>query len=324
VRVISVGALSAVLALAGPDSAAPAPHTTTDSPSLALSIGSPNGGRLDGGARLSETAYLRVVPYYAESNARWGLPSLVGLLERAARRVARRFPDAVLSVGDLSRKGGGGLDRHHSHESGRDADIGFYIRNALQKPVLPARFVAFSTAGNAPSLPGAVLDEARNWALIEAWLDDPVVRVSHIFVAAHIRARLLRYAEQTGVSRALRERAAEVMMQPRRAAHDDHFHVRVACPREQRTCVEEPIAFPPRVRPPVAGPRHRSGTDDRRPKPLPPLLLAPKGAGAVASSGAPLDGLAFPDTLETAAGADVTSERPRPLANATEADNVEH
>ena len=34
------------------------------------------------------------------------------MIERAARSVRKQFPDAVLSVGHLSRQGGGDLDRH--------------------------------------------------------------------------------------------------------------------------------------------------------------------------------------------------------------------
>jgi penicillin-insensitive murein endopeptidase len=322
VRIISIGILGALLSIAGPDGAAPAPRAATLTPAPARSIGSPNEGRLDGGARLSETAYLRVVPYYAESNARWGLPSLVGLLDRAARRVAHRYPDAVLSVGDLSRRGGGELDRHHSHESGRDADIGFYIRNA-KRQILPVKFVAFSAAGGAPNMPGAVFDDERNWALIEALIDDPVTRVSYIFVVAHVRARLLRYAEKMGVPRVLRERAAEVMMQPRRAAHDDHFHIRIACPREQRTCVEQAVVYAPRTRPPVPHARHRFGTDDRG-KPLPALPVPPKSVGSVASFREPAKELEAADTMQATARDDQgTAGAPRPLANASEADNVE-
>ncbi len=261
---------------------------------------------------MAEAPYLRVVPYYTGSNARWGLPSLDGLLDRAARRVARRFPDAVLSVGDLSRKGGGELDRHHSHESGRDADVAFYFRSGGKRVVLPSRFVAVSANGSPVGLPGAVFDDARNWALVEALVDDSTTRVSQIFVASHIRARLLRYAEQTGVSRMLRERAAEVMMQPRRAAHDDHFHVRIACPRNQHgTCVEDAIVRAPRGRPPVARGRQRSGLE-RRAK-APPEPLPNQAEGAVAAESEPLD------AVETLGSVD----RPRPLANAAGVDNVE-
>jgi penicillin-insensitive murein endopeptidase len=304
--------MAGLLAITAKDSAAPAPraHTTPTPP--ALSIGSPNEGRLDGGSRLNEAPYLRVVPFYAESNARWGLPSLVSLIDRAARRVARQFPDAVLSVGDLSRKRGGELDRHHSHESGRDADVGFYLRNASKKPLLPTQFVAFSPTGSAKGLPGAFFDEARNWSLVDALIDDPVTRVSHIFVAAHIRARLLRYAEQMGVDPRKRERAAEVMMQPRRAPHDDHFHIRIACPKSQHgTCVEEAIAVMPRARPPIAHARRRAGTD-RPAKTLPPL------GGNPGESAAP-----DPEFTQTHGDAVGTEESALPLANASGVDTLQ-
>jgi penicillin-insensitive murein endopeptidase len=184
---------------------------------------------------------------------------LVGLLDRAARRVARRFSDAVLSVGDLSRRGGGELERHHSHESGRDADIGFYLRGANKKPVLADRFLPIDDGGKAKGVSGAAFDEPRNWALVEALIEDPEARVSHIFVASHLRARLLRYAEGAGVARPLRERAAEVMMQPHRAPlHDDHFHVRIACPEDQRgSCVEQPVLRAGKGLPAIAPARRR-------------------------------------------------------------------
>jgi len=323
VRAIWLGIVSAVLATSSPDSAAPPPRASALLSAQALSIGSPNGGRLDGGARLSETPYLRVVPYYAETNARWGLPALVGLIDRAARVVARKYPDAVLSVGDLSRKGGGELDRHHSHESGRDADVGFYLRNP-KRPILATRFVAFAASGVAPTMPGAVFDDARNWAFVEAVLEDQVTRVSYIFVAAHIRARLLRYAEQLGAPRPIRERAAELMMQPRRAAHDDHFHIRIACPREQHgTCIEEAIVYTSRKRPAVAPTRQRSGTDDRdeRTKSLPVLPPGPRAGGLVARLGKAVEDADFAPDLETTSSA--TEAAGRPLANAAGADNVE-
>ena len=113
-------------------------------------------------------------------------------------------------------------------------------------------------------------------------------------------------------------------MQPRRASHDDHFHIRIACPREQHgTCVELAIVYAPRTRPPVARARHRSGTDDRG-KMLPVLPMPPRSVGAVASFGDPVKELEIADSLGASARADQEIEgAPRPLANAAEADNVE-
>jgi penicillin-insensitive murein DD-endopeptidase len=207
------------------------------------SLGAPNEGHLVGGARLAEAPYLRILPVYASRDARWGLEPFVAMIDRAARLVRKKYPDAVLSVGDLSRKGGGPVDRHASHESGRDADIGFFVKNQRGKPVYADHFVPFTGDGKAKSWPGAEFDDARNWSLVSAMLGDGRVRVTHIFISRPLRARLLRYAQRIGAPASIRERAALVMLQPRGAQpHDDHFHVRIACPAGMKTCVELPQA----------------------------------------------------------------------------------
>src|SRR5439155_25796279 len=138
-----------------------------------------------------------------------------------------------------SRAGGGELDRHASHESGRDADVGFYVKNQAGRAIYAEHFVAFKGDGTAPSWPGAHFDDARNWAFVAALVGDGHARVSHIFVATPIRARLLTYAEKIGAPSSLRQRAAEVMAQPRGALpHDDHFHVRIMCPPAMDGCIE--------------------------------------------------------------------------------------
>jgi penicillin-insensitive murein DD-endopeptidase len=207
------------------------------------SIGSPTDGHLEGGARLADAPYLRIVPSYAAGDNRWGLEPLVGLIDRAAKTVRKQYPDAVLSVGHLSRKGGGDLERHASHESGRDADIGFYVKNHVGKPIYADHFVAFKGDGTAGSWPGAHFDDARNWALVAALVGDGRAHITHIFVTTELRQRLLEYAARIGAPPNLRSRAAEVMAQPKGALpHDDHFHVRIGCPSGMQQCVEQPVA----------------------------------------------------------------------------------
>jgi penicillin-insensitive murein endopeptidase len=211
-------------------------------PAGGKSVGSPTEGRLVGGVHLATSPYLRIVPAYAGGDVRWGIEPLVGLIDRAAKSVRAKFPDAVLSVGHLSKPGGGELDRHASHESGRDADIAFYVKNQAGKPIYADHFVAFDGDGNAKSWPGAKFDDARNWALVAAIVSDTRAHVTHVFVATPIRARLLAYAERMGAPPALRARAAELMAQPKGSLpHDDHFHVRVGCPAGMEQCIEQPI-----------------------------------------------------------------------------------
>ncbi len=234
---------------------------------LGQSVGSPTDGRLVGGSRVEETPYLRVLPVYATDEARWGLGSLVALIDRCARSVRRQFPDAVLSVGHLSRRGGGDIDRHASHESGRDADLSFYIRGQTNHPLYSDHMVSFRGDGTAPSWPGAFFDDARNWALVSAIVQEQNAHVTYIFVAAPLRARLLAYAAHAGAPLAVRNRAAELMVQPRGSLpHDDHFHVRIGCPAGMTACIELPTH--PRVTHVIA--RHAVPRPSVAPSPPPP------------------------------------------------------
>lgn len=216
-------------------------------PAPGRSVGSPTAGKLIGGAHLSESDHVRVVPVYGPGDSRWGLESLVNMIDRAAKAIKKQWPDAQLSIGHMSRPGGGEIDRHASHESGRDADIGFYVRNQQGKTIYADHFVPFKGDGTAPTWPGAQFDDAKNWQLVTSFVNEATARVTYIFVASPIRARLLAYAEKIGAPAATRTRAAELMAQPRGSQpHDDHFHVRIACPpgsTELATnkCIEIPL-----------------------------------------------------------------------------------
>ncbi|WP_437874951.1 penicillin-insensitive murein endopeptidase [Sorangium sp. So ce513] len=219
----------------GPAKTKAAPRTP------AMSVGHPNDGRLEGGVRLdSSRKDIRVVPAYARADVQWGLPALVGMIERAARGVAKRYPGAVLEVGDLSRRHGGDVHRHGSHESGRDVDLGFYALDARGKQVHAPFFVRFNARLASTNFPGARFDVPRNWLLVQHLLTDPRAHVSHIFISDPLRHALIAHAKRIGVSRALIVRAQLAMMQPTGAEpHDDHMHVRISCPSSMRgTCIE--------------------------------------------------------------------------------------
>ena len=64
--------------------------------------------------------------------------------------------------------------------------------------------------------------------------------VQWVFVAAPLRNMLLDHALRIGEPELLRERARRVLVQPSDSSrHDDHFHVRIACPPDDRPgCVD--------------------------------------------------------------------------------------
>ena len=245
-----------------------------------LSVGSPTDGHLVGGAHLDESPWLRVTPCYQGEDVRWGLEGLVSLIDHGARAVRKQFPDSVLSVGHLSRRGGGDLDRHASHESGRDADVGFYITNQQGKPIYADHFVRFLGDGTAPSWPGARFDDARNWAFIASIVTDAHAHVSYLFVASPLRARLLAYAQKIGAPYATRVRASELMAQPRGALpHDDHFHVRISCPPSMEACIELPTRNIARARLPHVRSRGPLRLPESSTRSLPPPALHAAAGG---------------------------------------------
>jgi penicillin-insensitive murein endopeptidase len=176
-------------------------------------------------------------------------------LEHAAEAVDRRFPGSILLVGDLSRREGGALSGHVSHESGRDADVGFYYTDERGRSVRTPRLLAVAPSGAVPYAAGLRFDEARNWTLIASLLRGTDALVQSIFVADYVERRLLDYARRQGIGSELVDRAAKAMRQPSGSPHDDHFHVRIACPREpgqpqsegDRVCIPDPAPRASRI-----------------------------------------------------------------------------
>ncbi len=203
------------------------------------STGWPWQGRLRHGVLLQESPLVRYVGEYREAGNHYGTWQLVQLIERAAERVHQRLPGARLSVGELSAERGGELPGHASHESGRDADISFYMTDARGRPYDPFAFAVFGGDGVGRG-PNRMLrfDDARNWELVGKLVADGDARVQHIFVSRAIQRRLLREGRRRHAPAAVIARAEAVMQQPSRGnPHANHFHVRVYCnPHERPTC----------------------------------------------------------------------------------------
>ena len=203
-------------------------------------------GALRRGMRLRASEYVRHVPDYVPGGNFFATWQTVQLLERAARRVAFRIPGARLSVGELSRAGGGPLAGHRSHQNGRDADVGFYIGVVGSRRAYDAQtFVEFDRHGRGVGgLAALTFDDARNWELVAKLVTDSDARVQYIFVADHMKARLLAYGRAVGASITVLERAATVMLQPTHGhPHGNHFHIRVYCAPEDRPACRDQAPY---------------------------------------------------------------------------------
>jgi penicillin-insensitive murein endopeptidase len=204
------------------------------------SIGAPNRGRLEHGVHLKTSSALRILPAVAPYDAEWATEELAEMVEQAAHDVRLHFADAILTVGQASKRAGGEIDRHHSHESGRDIDIAFYLQDAKQKPLLAGGYITIRNDGWSLDH-HAHFDDARNFALLTSLVNSSHATITHIFVVHYLRARILSYAAKMNASPALIDRLASLMVQPAHVLpHDDHFHVRISCPRSSTSCMEWP------------------------------------------------------------------------------------
>lgn len=200
---------------------------------MSLSVGLPTNGWQIRAKQLKASENLWIqsksVPYS------YGHPALVLMLYRTAKQMARQTPGSVLLVGDLSREYGGPLAGHRSHQSGRDADVGFFVTDAHGRPVESQKLRTFDSQGRARDGSGLRFDDYRNWLLVQLWLKDSRADLEYVFVASHLRRRLLEFAQRRPAFRKYVADAAQFMRQPSNGLpHDDHFHVRIACPEKQR------------------------------------------------------------------------------------------
>jgi penicillin-insensitive murein DD-endopeptidase len=209
---------------------------------MSLTVGAPNDGWQLRAKRLRDTPHLKVKS--SSKSRTYGHPALVLMLERSAKDISKAVLGSVMVVGDLSAKAGGPIGGHRSHQSGRDADVGFYLRNEKGNQVVLDQFVKIDGEGKVIGHRGVYFDDVRNWELVRSWLRDKRAGISHVFVAAHVRNRLLAYARSSNARKAYHDDAAKLLHQPSNsAAHDDHYHVRITCPQRQKDiCTEQAVS----------------------------------------------------------------------------------
>jgi penicillin-insensitive murein endopeptidase len=213
-------ALAIILALTA--AASPASAQT-------VCVGRTNAGSLRNGRQLEQRPYLRIK---SGSEARsWGHVILLQLIDRAARAVAVAVPGSIALVGDLSAREGGPLSGHASHQAGRDADVAFLVADGRGHPVALDVFEPFGAEGRSLLNPAHTFDAHRNWLMLREWLSDLRVVTTHVFVAAELRQLLLDYGRQTPEFARYVPLAAQVLHP--HPAHNDHFHIRIACPTDQ-------------------------------------------------------------------------------------------
>jgi len=195
----------------------------------AQSQGRPTKGKLVGGEHIGKGRGYRL---RFPKNA-FGIPRMNRTIRRCIAQVARKHPGtADLLVGDFSKPAGGRFPPHQSHQTGRDADIGYYLSGNVQNKTMHR----VGPKG---------IDPRKNWDILRCLITrDRVVRV---FMDRALQKEMVRYlrwkklASDKQLARLFEVSAkkpsdALVRHAP---AHDTHIHVRFACSEHDPKCKEE-------------------------------------------------------------------------------------
>jgi murein endopeptidase len=183
-----------------------------------MSVGFADAGRIINARPFPQGPYWTVV---APEQA-WAVQETVDGLVAAMTEVNQIFPEGtpLLRVNHISKKEGGYIRPHRSHQSGRDADVAFYYKTEVPPGWRGAR--------------EKLMDIPRNWAFIKALLRHSDVQV--IIVDKRIQKVLREYALEQGddplwLEGLFKPGPTSVIRHARR--HRDHFHVRFYAPRSQ-------------------------------------------------------------------------------------------
>jgi penicillin-insensitive murein DD-endopeptidase len=203
---------------------------TSPSKGSPRSLGEYSSGCLRGAARLPLDG--RGYQVMHPSRRRYyGNPELLDFLVKLGRALqAEKFGDML--IGDLSQpRGGPAPGGHSSHQTGLDVDI-WYLQPtaALHGPLPRAERESLKARSVLDGKAGTLRAEfaPRVAALLRLTAEDP--RVTRIFVNPVIKRALCADAES--------DRAWLGKLRPW-YGHDDHFHVRLACPAGESGCVAQ-------------------------------------------------------------------------------------
>jgi len=165
----------------------------------------------------------------------FGTRTTVELIRRAVGETLEEVtPAHELAIGDISAEHGGAISEHHSHQSGRDVDIGLFYKHEPRD--YPDSF-ARATEDN--------LDCAATFALLSSFTKtaNQDGGVQMIFLDYKVQGILYRWAEEHGVSE---QRLAHMFEYPNGKGsggivrhypgHDNHMHVRFRCAAADGDC----------------------------------------------------------------------------------------
>jgi penicillin-insensitive murein endopeptidase len=200
------------------------------------SNGRASGGSLTIGVPMPDGQFWRV----REREASFGTETTINELVAVFAHVGNTLPGGTrIIIGDLSRPQGRPLSPHLSHQSGRDVDMGYYLRG-----VGPQRHFSGATR--------STLDLARQWAQIRFLLERGTVE--RMFIDYSLQIALVQYARRIGEDpdylAQVFEYGGKGKIITHSPGHRDHIHIRFRCDAWDKACQkyeETPVLKPPPI-----------------------------------------------------------------------------
>ncbi len=162
----------------------------------------------------------------------YGSIELVYLIAKMGEFTKKLIPNYVLPIGDLSKKDGGKLGTHSSHQNGLDADIAFYFRDAKVQGNL---FSALQSGKTGKPIVSWMPEE--QWKLLKFAVSTKYV--DRIFIHQTLKTVLCQLAIKNGeIKEGQKDGDAYELLRRLRPEknHYNHFHMRVKCSKTQVRC----------------------------------------------------------------------------------------
>jgi penicillin-insensitive murein endopeptidase len=157
----------------------------------------------------------------------YGTQQLAHVLDEMGKKVNELLPGSKLAVGAISSKNGGKQKGHKSHQNGNDADLSYLVNNSR---------LEFKSVTAKDGVQAALL-VPENWALFKFAFSTG--KVEMIFIDSKIKRALCQEAILKGDLKDSKDRSeiysilSLIRVTP---GHDDHFHLRVKCGRDNPLC----------------------------------------------------------------------------------------
>jgi len=156
----------------------------------------------------------------------YATPEAITAIKAGVYALHLSAPDAPTTIiGDLSKRYGGHFPPHLSHQSGRDADIGYFVRGPLGRRLKGLMKTSYRQ-----------LDAEKTWAFLEGMLKTGLVE--QIYMDYKLQKKVYRHARRSGVAPALLKRWLSFPFTRggvirHLKGHDDHIHVRFKAPSSE-------------------------------------------------------------------------------------------